>query len=80
MKIVEVKSTNIKALGYEENRKLTLSSKGVDVLRIYYNNGRIYDYYAVPKDVFENFLKAESKGKYFWQNIDKKYEFEKVNQ
>lgn len=74
--MVSVESTNIVAIGYGETR-LSLSSKSIPVLRVQFNNG-IYDYYNVSKEVYEDFLKAESKGSYFHKNINKKYDFEKI--
>lgn len=38
-----------------------------------------YLYKDVPLDVFEEFKKAESKGKYFAANIKGKYEFERLS-
>lgn len=78
MKITKVEnSSNISAIGYDEV-KVSLSSNIVNILRIYFKNGLIYDYYNVPKEVYEEFLKSESKGTFFHKNINKKYIFLKV--
>ena len=62
MKLVEVKSSNIKAIGWEN-----------EVLRILFTNGRIYDYKNVPLMVFNRMLMEESKGSYFHRKINNKY-------
>lgn len=78
MKITKVEnSSNISAIGYDEV-KISLSSNIVNILRIYFKNGLIYDYYNVPNEVYEEFLKSESKGTFFHKNINKKYTFLKV--
>lgn len=65
-----VKSSNIKSIGYSETNKL---------LEIEFNNGGIYDYYKVPKQIYDSLMCAVSHGKYFHQYIKKVYLFKKVN-
>ena len=77
MELKKVESSNISQIGYNEFNQITLN-KIVSTLRIVFNSGNIYDYYDVPKEVYENFLNAKSIGKYFWANIKDKYDFEKV--
>jgi hypothetical protein len=47
-------------------------------LSIEFNNGSIYEYESVPLEVFENFKKAESQGKFFNTNISKIYKYKRV--
>jgi len=75
--LISVKSSNIRQIGYEENRQLSLGRK-VNVIRIVFLTGTIYDYYNVAKPVFDKFLKAKSKGEYFHTYIKEKYIYEKV--
>lgn len=71
MKMESVKSSNIKAIGYD---------KGSKVLRIEFNSGYTYDYYPVRKEVYDKLLASESKGKFFSENIksNQKYSYQKV--
>lgn len=78
MQLISVKSSNIKQIGYDENYRVSLNKKPIKVLRIYFTSGFIYDYYDVSKEIYESFLKAESIGKYFWEHIKDKYNYEKV--
>ena len=55
-----VKSSNLYSVGY---------SIEMQILQIEYTNGRIYEYYDVPKSVFMELLNSESKGKYANRNI-----------
>jgi len=77
MELKKVNSSNIEQIGYEENHKITINST-MPTLRIVFSNGSIYDYYNVPKEIYEDFLKAESIGKYFWAKIKDKYEYERI--
>lgn len=65
----EVESSNLKSVGYNPLEQ---------VLEIEFRSGGVYQYFQVPFDVYEELLKAESKGKYFWSNIRNKYEYKKV--
>lgn len=40
------------------------------LLTVTFNNGREYVYEGVPANIYEGFSKAESKGKYFHENIN----------
>jgi hypothetical protein len=64
-----VKSSNIKAIGYDEESK---------TLQIQFKNGRAYQYKDVPLDTFEAFQHADSVGKYYFARIQKNYECEKI--
>ena len=55
-----VQSSNIASVGYD------LSSS---TLEIEFESGGIYQYSGVPQDVYKGLMSAESKGKYFHQNI-----------
>jgi hypothetical protein len=47
-------------------------------LRIHFVSGITYDYKGIPKDLYENFRNASSKGKFLNKEIKGKYAFEKV--
>ncbi len=78
MKLVTVESSNISQIGFEENKVITLNQRPINILRVIFNNGLIYDYYNVEKDVFERFLDSNSKGKYLHEFITNKYQYEKI--
>lgn len=77
MKLIKVKSSNISMVGLKEE-KLSLNSPTKNILRVVFVNERTYDYFDVPKEVFEDFLSSESKGKFFNKNIQNNYEFERI--
>lgn len=62
----DVESSVISAVGYTR------------VLEITFESGRIYQYYNVPEDVYQGMLDAESKGRYFNQEIRGKYDYQEV--
>ncbi len=64
-----VQSSNIDAIGY--NRRRT-------TLYVRFLNGGLYGYFGVSKDVFDEFLAAESKGKFLHAHIKSTYEYEKI--
>ena len=60
MEMIPVSSSNIGAIGYDDNQSL---------LVIEFLNGSAYEYYSVPSYVFDEFLNSGSKGQYANQNI-----------
>lgn len=68
MKLNEVVSSNIKSIGYDKG-----------TLVIEYLSGAQYEYYDVPQEVYDELVKAESKGRFVNQNIKGKYKFQKKN-
>lgn len=64
-----IKSTSLKSVSYD-----TLSEN----LRVLFNNGTAYEYKQVPSTTFTKFRLAKSQGKFFNENISKKYTFKKV--
>ncbi|MFZ5802872.1 MAG: KTSC domain-containing protein [Candidatus Omnitrophota bacterium] len=64
MKRIAVRSSEIAILGYDEKKK---------ILEVAFKTGNVYTYEAVPQEVFEAFLKADSYGQYFEQYIRDHY-------
>jgi len=60
-------SSLIKSIAYESR-----------VLTVLFTNGKMYAYDKVPKRVFEDFCSAQSKGKYFNENIRGEYDSEEI--
>lgn len=70
MKRDQVQSSNIQAIGYDENSA---------TLEVEFLNGGVYQYFDVPKNVYDEFINAtESHGKYLAQYIKGHYRFSKV--
>jgi hypothetical protein len=69
MEMIPVDSSNLAAVGYDLNQA---------VLRIEFKNGRAYEYYDVPKYIFDELMTAESKGGYAAANIYKSYNQQRI--
>jgi hypothetical protein len=61
-----VESSMIRRIEYEEAAR---------ELEITFTSGRTYIYAAVPKKVYEQFLKAPSKGRFFNDHIKDEYDY-----
>ena len=57
-----VTSSNIAAIGYQEEGQ---------ILRVLFTTGVTYEYEGVPAETAQEFMEAESVGKYFHANIKK---------
>lgn len=66
MNLIKVKSSNVVSVGYENN-----------TLYVQYKSG-MYSYSNVDKTVYENLLKAESKGKFMNSEVKNKYSYKKL--
>lgn len=65
-----VDSSNIEAIGYDpDNQELHVR---------FLKSGETYVYYSVEDWVFQEFLQADSKGKYLNVNIKNQYEYGKL--
>ena len=64
-----VESSNLKAIGYDDNNA---------ILEIEFKNGSAYEYYDVPQYEYDGFMSADSKGKYANANIYKRYRQQKI--
>lgn len=69
MEMIGVSSSNLSAVGYDEDSR---------VLRIRFHNGATYDYYVVPEEVYQGLLSAASKGVYHYYHIRGVYTYNKV--
>ncbi len=61
-----VESDVIHAIGYDPE---------IHLLELIFNDGRIYQYRGVPPEVFEGIKNAESKGRYFNENIRGEFQY-----
>jgi hypothetical protein len=67
MERIKVESSNIESVGWEN-----------DTLEVAFKNNRTYHYHDLTKEVYEMFLKAESKGKFLNQFVKERYVCERV--
>ena len=51
-----VSSSNLRSVGYDAQSQ---------ILEIEFRNGRVYQYYEVPQDIYKDLMTAASKGSYF---------------
>ncbi len=66
MLLETVESDVIHAIGYDPE---------IQLLEIIFNDGRIYQYRGVPPEVFAGLKQAESKGRYFHENIRDEFQY-----
>lgn len=64
-----VSSSNLQSIGYDEESQ---------TLEVEFINGGIYQYFDVPKHLFEDFLNAASVGSFLARNIKGHFRFSKV--
>ena len=69
MKMIDVESSMIAAVGYDEETR---------TLQVQFNSGDCYEYYEVEPEVFQELLEAESKGRYMRINIIDCYGYAKI--
>lgn len=67
MKFVNVESSNIEAIAYEN-----------ETLYVKYLNGSVYKFYKVPKQIYDGFLAAPSKGQFMNNRIKGAFSYIKV--
>jgi hypothetical protein len=64
-----VSSSNIASIGYDEDSQ---------TLEVEFLNGGVYQYFDVPKNVYDGMMSASSHGQFLAQNIKGNYRFSKV--
>jgi hypothetical protein len=69
IELKEVKSSNILAIGYDKDSK---------ILHVKFVGNNVYEYSAVPTELFEAFSGSESKGKFFAANVRGKFQYVKL--
>jgi len=68
--MIKVESSNLESVGYEDSQ---------NELYVEFKHGGTYKYLNVDKGIYDNLLIAESKGKFFDQNIKKAgYKYTKI--
>lgn len=69
MKRESVNSSNIASIGYDQ---------ASSTLEVEFFKGGVYQYFDVPKNVFQGMITANSHGEYLAQNIKGHYRYSKV--
>lgn len=66
---VSVQSSNLASVGYDDEH---------GVLEVEFHNGRVYEYYLVPEDVYRGLVNALSAGEYFASYVRDQYRFRRI--
>ena len=66
---IPVSSSNIADIGYDPSAM---------ILEIGFRSGSVYQYFDVPQAVYEEFMRAESKGRFFHAHIENNYRYIKL--
>lgn len=69
MKRVNVSSSNLATVGYDESSF---------TLEITFHNGGVYEYYNVPKTTYSGLVSAASHGSFFHRHIKDVYGYRKI--
>ena len=64
-----VSSTNLATIGYDTKTQ---------TLEVEFHGGRVYQYYGVPENMFDEVMRAASAGKFFNIYIKDKYPYSRV--
>lgn len=62
--VTDFTSSNLQGVAYDPEKK---------TMWIRFQNGAVYQYWNVPLNVYRDFWKASSKGKYFWAKVRRNY-------
>jgi hypothetical protein len=62
-----VSSTSIRSVGYDPEKK---------ELEIEFQTGKVYAYFDVPRETYDDFMHADSHGQYFAQHIRDQFKYE----
>ena len=64
-----VSSSNLKSVGYGQSS---------NTLEIEFHGGRVYQYYNVPKRIYQGLMAASSHGKYHHRRIKDSYRYSRI--
>ena len=64
-----VSSSNVSSIGYDRD---------ADTLEIEFMNGWVYQYYGVPEHLYDEVMRAPSKGQFVSQYIRDQYPYSRV--
>lgn len=66
---IVVASSNIASVGYDAEKR---------ILEIEFHHGAIYQYFDVPKEVYDGLMGAGSKGSFYMNEIKDKFEYQNI--
>jgi len=66
---ISLKSSMLEAASFDE---------AMSVLEIEFKNGARYEYYAVPRAVFQELIQSESCGRFYNEKIKERFPFKKT--
>jgi hypothetical protein len=70
MERIRIKSSDLRSVGYDESTQ---------ILEIEFHHGGIYQYFSVPKKIYEDLIKSiSSHGQFHTRYIKNRYRREKV--
>jgi len=69
MQRTTVESRSLASVGYDEDAQ---------TMEIEFKEGRVYQYFDVPKHVYHALMQADSRGQYFHQSIRGFYRYARV--
>ena len=69
MNRISVKSSNLASVGYDEL---------AGILEIEFHSGGIYQYFGVPKSIYDGLMQASSKGRYHFFHIKFRYKYKRI--
>ena len=69
MEMTPVVSSNVAAVGYDEEKS---------ELYVSFLNGSLYKYYGVDQGVYINMLNASSKGRFVWRELREVYHYARI--
>ena len=58
MEMINVSSSNVSAIGYEDG-----------IIQVRFKNGAVYQYFSCSESLFQSFLNTSSKGKFVHQHL-----------
>ena len=65
-----VRSSNLKSVGYDPSNS---------ILEVEFHGGRIYNYFKVPLKIYDELMKASSKGTFLDKNVKKRgFDYKKI--
>lgn len=62
-------SSNIRSIGHDPAQ---------NVLEVEFANGSVYQYSGVPRDLADQFVKSDSAGRFFAQNVRNQFQAKRV--
>lgn len=69
MERVQVSSSNVESVGFDEDS---------ETLEVEFKNGTLYQYFDVPKNVYEGLVGSDSVGGYLAANIKGVYRYSRA--